>query len=385
MPEAYIVDAVRTPVGKKNGGLASVHPADLGAHVLTELVNRTGVDPAAVEDVVFGCLDTIGPQAGDIARTAWLAAGLPEEVPGTTIDRQCGSSQQALHFAAQGVMSGTQDVVIAGGVQNMSQIPIGAAFRAAVALGVDQPDPFGGSTGWVKRYGDQPVNQFHGAELIAEKWGISREEMEAFALESHRRALQAIDEGRFDREITAYGDVSVDEGPRRETTLEKMQALKPLAEGGRITAAVSSQISDGAAAILVVSERALKEHGLTPRARIHHLSVRGADPIYMLTAPIPATAYALEKTGMSLDDIDLVEINEAFAPVVLAWQRETGADLTKVNVNGGAIALGHPLGATGARLMTTLLHELERTGGRWGLQTMCEGGGQANVTIIERV
>ena len=385
MPEAYIVDAVRTPVGKKNGGLAKAHPADLGAHVLTELVRRSGIDPAVVEDVVFGCLDTIGPQAGDIARTAWLAAGLPEEVPGTTIDRQCGSSQQALHFAAQGVMSGTQDVVIAGGVQNMSQIPIGAAFRAAVAIGVEQPDPFGGSTGWTDRYGDQPVNQFHGAELIAQKWGITREEMEAFAFESHRRALQAIDEGRFEREITAYGDVSVDEGPRRDTTLDKMQSLKPLAEGGRITAAVSSQISDGAAAILVVSERALKEHNLTPRARVHHLSVRGADPIYMLTAPIPATAYALEKTGMSLDDIDLVEINEAFAPVVLAWQRETGADLSKVNVNGGAIALGHPLGATGARLMTTLLHELERTGGRFGLQTMCEGGGQANVTIIERL
>jgi len=385
MPEAYIVDAVRTPVGRKNGGLAKAHPADLGAHVLTELVNRAGIDPAVVEDVVFGCLDTIGPQAGDIARTAWLAAGLPEEVPGTTIDRQCGSSQQALHFAAQGVMSGTQDVVIAGGVQNMSQIPIGAAFRAAVAIGVEQPDPFGGSTGWTDRYGDQPVNQFHGAELIAEKWGISRDEMEAFALESHRRALQAIDEGRFERQITPYGDVSVDEGPRRDTSLEKMQSLKPLAEGGRITAAVSSQISDGAAALLVVSERALKQHDLTPRARIHHLSVRGADPIYMLTAPIPATAYALEKTGMSLDDIDLVEINEAFAPVVLAWQRETGADLAKVNVNGGAIALGHPLGATGARLMTTLLHELERTGGRYGLQTMCEGGGQANVTIIERL
>src|SRR3954449_10329140 len=252
MPEAYIVEAVRTPVGRKNGGLASAHPADLGAHVLNELLNRAGIDPIAVEDVVFGCLDTIGPQAGDIARTAWLAAGLPEEVPGTTIDRQCGSSQQAVHFAAQGVMSGTQDVVVAGGVQNMSQIPIGAAFRAAVAIGVEQPDPFGGSNGWTERYGDQPVNQFHGAELIAEKWGISREEMEAFALESHRRALPAIDEGRFEREITAYGDVSVDEGPRRDTSLEKMQSLKPLAEGGRITAAVSSQISDGAAALLVV-------------------------------------------------------------------------------------------------------------------------------------
>jgi acetyl-CoA C-acetyltransferase len=384
MPEAYIVEAVRTPVGRRNGGLAAAHPADLGAHALTALVERSGIDPGAVEDVVFGCLDTIGAQAGDIARTCWLAAGYPEEVPGTTIDRQCGSSQQAVHFAAQGVMSGTQDVVIAGGVQNMSQIPIGASFRAA-AVGLDQPDPFSGSIGWTKRYGDQPVNQFHGAELIAEKWGISREDMEVFALESHRRALQAIDEGRFDREISSYGEVTTDEGPRRDTTLEKMQSLKPVIEGGHITAAVSSQISDGAAAILVVSERALADHNLTPRARIHHLSVRGADPIYMLTAPINATAYALEKTGMSLEDIDLVEINEAFAPVVLAWQRETGADLAKVNVNGGAIALGHPLGATGARLMTTLLHELERTGGRYGLQTMCEGGGQANVTIIERL
>ena len=385
MPEAYIVEAVRTPVGKKNGGLAAAHPADMGAHVLTELLNRAGVDPAAVEDVVFGCLDTLGPQAGDIARTAWLAAGLPEEVPGTTIDRQCGSSQQALHFAAQGVMSGTQDIVIAGGVQNMSQIPIGAAFRAAAALGLEQADPFSGSKGWVARYGDQPVTQFHGAELICDKWALNRDDLEAFAFESHQRAIKAIDEGRFEREITPYDGVTTDEGPRRDTSREKLASLKPLAENGRITAGVASQISDGAAAILVVSERALKEHNLTPRARVHHMSVRGADPIYMLTAPIPATAYALDKTGMSLDDIDLVEINEAFAPVVLAWQRETGADLSKVNVNGGAIALGHPLGATGARLMITLLHELERTGGRYGLQTMCEGGGQANATIIERL
>jgi acetyl-CoA C-acetyltransferase len=385
MPEAYIVEAVRTPVGKKNGGLAAAHPADMGAHVLTELLDRAGVDPAAVEDVVFGCLDTLGPQAGDIARTAWLAAGLPEEVPGTTIDRQCGSSQQALHFAAQGVMSGTQDVVIAGGVQNMSQIPIGSAFRAAAAIGLEQADPFSGSKGWVKRYGDQPVTQFHGAELICDKWSITREELDAFAYESHRRAIAAIDEGRFDREITPYEGVTTDEGPRRDTSPEKLAGLKPLSEGGRITAGVASQISDGAAAILVVSERALKEHNLTPRARVHQMSVRGADPIYMLTAPIPATAHVLDRAGMKLDDIDLVEINEAFAPVVLAWQRETGADLSKVNVNGGAIALGHPLGATGARLMTTLLHELERTGGRWGLQTMCEGGGQANATIIERL
>jgi acetyl-CoA C-acetyltransferase len=385
MTEAYIVEAVRTPVGKRNGGLAAVHPADLGAHALTALVARSGIDPSVVEDVVFGCLDTLGPQAGDIARTCWLAAGYPEEVPGTTIDRQCGSSQQALHFAAQGVMSGTQDVVVAGGVQNMSKISIGAAFYAARAIGVEDADPFSGSTGWTKRYGDQPVNQFHGAELIADKWGISREDMEVFAFESHRRAIQAIDEGRFDREIAPYGEVTTDEGPRRGSTLEKMAALAPVVDGGRITAAVSSQISDGAAAMLVVSERALKQHDLTPRARVHHVSVRGADPIYMLTAPINATAYALDKTGMSLDDIDLIEINEAFAPVVLAWQKETGADLEKVNVNGGAIALGHPLGATGARLMTTLLHELERTGGRYGLQTMCEGGGQANVTIIERL
>jgi len=385
VPEAYIIDAVRTPVGRRRGALSTVHPADLGAHALKALVDRTGVDPGAVEDVVFGCLDTLGPQAGDIARTSWLAAGLPEEVPGTTIDRQCGSSQQALHFAAQGVMSGTQDLVVAGGVQNMSQIPIGAAFAAAQAIGVTEPDPFSGSKGWVARYGNQPVNQFHGAELIADKWGVSREDMEQFALESHRRAIQAIDEGRFEGQIAPYGDLSIDEGPRRDTSLEKMSTLAPVVDGGRITAAVSSQISDGAAAILVASERAVAAHGLTPRARIHHLSVRGADPIYMLTAPIPATAYALERTGLTLDDIDLIEINEAFAPVVLAWQKETGADLAQVNVNGGAIALGHPLGATGARLMTTLLNELERTGGRYGLQTMCEGGGQANVTIIERL
>jgi len=383
MPEAYIVDAVRTPVGKRGGGLSAVHPADLGAHAISALVERTGIDPLAVEDVVFGCVDALGPQAGDIARTCWLAAGLPDEVPGTTIDRQCGSSQQAVHFAAQAVMSGTTDVVVAGGVQNMSMIPIAAALTAAEQFGFS--DPFSGSEGWRARYGDQEVSQFRGAEMIAEKWDISREEMEQFALESHTRAARAIDEGRFEREIVPYGDVAVDEGPRRDTSLERMASLPTLVDDGRLTAAVSSQISDAAAAMLVVSEGAVQEHGLTPRARIHHLSVRGADPIFMLTAPIPATAYALERTGMTLDDIDLVEINEAFASVVLAWQRETGADLAKVNVNGGAIALGHPLGATGARLMTTLLNELERTGGRYGLQTMCEGGGQANVTILERL
>jgi acetyl-CoA C-acetyltransferase len=383
MPEAYIVDAVRTPVGKRGGGLAAVHPADLGAHVIRALVDRTGLDPAAVEDVFFGCVDQLGPQAGDIARTCWLAAGYPEEVPGTTIDRQCGSSQQAVHFAAQAVMSGTNDVIVAGGVQNMTMIPIAAALTAAEPFGF--ADPFSGSEGWVARYGTQEVDQFRGAELIADKWGISRTDMEEYALESHERAIRAQDEGRFDREIVPLGGVRVDEGPRRGTSLEKMAQLPTLVDGGRLTAAVSSQISDAATAMLVMSEQAVRDHGLTPRARIHHLSVRGADPIYMLTAPIPATAYALAKTGMSLDDLDLIEINEAFASVVLAWQRETGADLEKVNVNGGAIALGHPLGATGTRLMTTLLNELERTGGRYGLQTMCEGGGQANVTIIERL
>ncbi|MFN8628577.1 MAG: acetyl-CoA C-acetyltransferase [Candidatus Binatia bacterium] len=383
MAEAYIVDAVRTPVGRKKGGLAGIHPADMGAHVLKALMERTGVDPHAVEDVIFGCVDTIGPQAGDIARTCWLVAGLPDEVPGTTIDRQCGSAQQAVHFAAQAVMSGTTDVVVAGGVQNMSMIPISSAMLAAQPLGF--PDPFSTSKGWVARYGTQEVSQFRSAEMIAEKWDISRRDMEQFAYQSHRRAIQAIDAGRFKREIVPIEGVSDDEGPRRDTTLEKMATLKTLVEGGRLTAAVSSQISDAAAAMLVVSERALKRHNLKPRARIHHLSVRAADPVWMLTAPIPATAYALERSGLKPADIDLVEINEAFASVVLAWQKETGWDLSKVNVNGGAIALGHPLGATGARLMTTLLYELERTGGRYGLQTMCEGGGQANVTIIERL
>ena len=385
MAEAYIVDAVRAPVGRRGGGLAHVHPADLGAHSLKALIHRTGVDPSAVEDVIFGCVDTIGPQAGDIARTAWLAAGLPEEVPGTTIDRQCGSSQQAVHFGAQAVMSGTTDLVVAGGVQNMSVIPIGSAMTVAEHVGFADPDPFRGSKGWVARYGDQEVSQFRAAEMIAEKWDISREDMEAFAYESHQRAIRAIDEGRFEAEIEPLEGVAQDEGPRRESTLEKMATLRTLVDGGRLTAAVSSQISDSSAALLIASEQAVKDHGFTPRARIHHLSVRGADPVWMLTAPIPATEYALAKTGMTLDQMDLVEINEAFASVVLAWQKESGADLDKVNVNGGAIALGHPLGATGARLMTTLLHELERTGGRWGLQTMCEGGGQANVTIIERL
>ncbi|MBO2449442.1 acetyl-CoA C-acetyltransferase [Actinomadura barringtoniae] len=384
MAEAYIVEAVRAPVGRRGGGLAGAHPADLGAHVLAELMRRSQADPAAVEDVVFGCVDNVGPQAGDIARTCWLAAGLPEEVPGVTVDRQCGSSQQAVHFAAQAVLSGTSDLVVAGGVQNMSQIPIAYAMTAAEPLGFDK-GPFAGSKGWVRRYGEGEVSQFAGAEMIARDWDISREEMEAFAYESHQRAVRAIDEGRFEREIAPYEGVTTDEGPRRDTTLEKMAGLKTLIEGGRLTAALSSQISDGAAALLIASEQAVKDHDLTPRARIHHVSARGEDPIRMLSAPIPATAYAFKKTGMKIDDIDAVEINEAFASVVLAWLKETGADPAITNPNGGAIALGHPLGATGARLMTTLLHELERTGGRYGLQTMCEGGGQANVTILERL
>jgi acetyl-CoA C-acetyltransferase len=382
MNEAYIVDAVRSPVGKRNGGLAKVHPADLGAHSIRALFDRVDVDPAAVDDVVFGCVDTIGPQAGDIARTCWLVAGMPDEVPGTTVDRQCGSSQQAVHFAAQGVMSGTADLIVAGGVQNMSAIPISAAMLAGEQYGF--ANPFSGSPGWEARYGTQEVSQFRSAEMIAEKWNITRDDMEAYAVESHERALRARAEGRFDKEIVPLADASFDEGPR-EPNLDKIRSLPTLVEGGRLTAAMASQLSDASAALLIASAAAVRTHGLTPRARIHHLSVRGADPVWMLTAPIPATAHALTKTGMSLDDIDLVEINEAFASVVIAWQKETNADLAKVNVNGGAIALGHPLGATGARLMTTLLHELERTGGRYGLQTMCEGGGQANVTIIERL
>jgi len=382
MSEAYIVDAVRTPVGKRGGRLAAVHPADLGASVLTALVDRTGIDPAAVEDVVFGCVDTVGPQAGDIARTAWLAAGLPDHVPGTTVDRQCGSSQQAVHFAAQAVKSGTADVVVAGGVQNMSAVPISYAMTAGQALGF--PDPFRGSAGWLRRYGDQEISQFRSAEMIAEKWDISREDMEQFAVTSHERALRATAEGRFDAEIVPVSGLSADEPPR-QPDWAKIRSLPALVEGGRLTAAVSSSIADAAAALLVVNEAGLRTHGLTPRARIRHMSVRGADPVWMLTAPIPATAHALAKAGMSLAGIDLVEINEAFASVVLAWAAETGADLDTVNVNGGAIALGHPLGATGARLMTTLLHELDRTGGRYGLQVMCEGGGQANVTILERL
>ena len=383
MAEAYIVDAVRTPIGRKKGSLAGVHPADLGAHPIKALVERTGIDPKAVDDVVWGCCDTIGPQAGDIGRTAWLAAGLPEEVPGVTIDRQCGSSQQAVHFAAQGVMSGTQDLVVAGGSQAMNAIPITAAMFARQPYGFDTP--FLGSAGGLARYGAEEVNQIKSAEMIADKWGISRAAMEAFAVESHARAQRATEAGWFKREIAALAGLDVDETIRPATNMEGLAALKPVREGGAVTAGVASQNCDGAAALLIASEAAVKAHGLKPRARIHHLSVRAANPVWMLTGPIPATQHALAKAGMSIADIDLFECNEAFASIPMAWMKELGVPHEKVNVQGGAIALGHPIGATGARLMTTLLNALERTGGRYGLQTMCEGGGQANVTIIERL
>jgi acetyl-CoA C-acetyltransferase len=379
--EAYIVGAVRTPVGRRNGGLSSVHPVDLAAHVLTELMTRTGADPATVDDVIMGCVSQIGPQSIDIARNAWLSAGLPDNVPGVTIDRQCGSSQQAVHFAAQGVLSGTQDLVVAAGVESMSMVPMGSTVRLPLEKGM--PLPY--AQGWRDRYGDQEISQFRGAQLICEKWGIKRLQLEEFALESHARALRAIDEGRFDSQITPIAGVTTDEGPRRDTSLEKMAELKPLREGWELTAATASQISDGAAALLIASPEAVRRHGFTPRARIQALAVTGADPVFMLTGPIPATEQVLAKGHLAVGDIDVFEVNEAFAPVLLAWSADTGASLEKANPNGGAIALGHPLGATGAILMTKLLHELERSGGRYGLQTMCEGGGQANATIIERL
>ena len=380
--EAFIVDALRTPTGRRRGSLAQMHGADLGGAVLKALVDRHDIPEDDYDDVIFGCVDTVGPLAGDIARTCWLAAGLSDAVPGTTIDRQCGSSQQSVHFAAQAVMSGTMDVVIAGGVQTMSAIPISSAMLAGQALGFN--DPFTGSDGWRARYGDALVTQFRSAQMMADKWQLSREAMEAFALESHRRARDATDGGLFRRELLPVNGLSDDE-TIRTTTLEAMAELEPLTPGGSITAAVSSQTGDAASAVLVVSEAALKRYNLTPRARIAHMDVRGDDPIWMLTAPISATERAIKRSGFNLRDIALVEINEAFAPVPMAWLIETGYPHEQTNVNGGAIALGHPLGATGTKLMTTLLHEMERRGVRYGLQTMCEGGGQANVTILERL
>lgn len=383
MAEAYIIDATRTPTGKRRGSLAEIHGADLGAHVIKEIVSRNGVPEEEYDDVVFGCVDAVGPLAGNIARTCWLTAGYDLTVPGVTIDRQCGSSQQAVHFAAQAIMSGTQDVIIAGGVQTMSKIPIGSAMIAGQVLGFKTP--FSSSPGWQARFGDEPISQFYGATKIAEKWGFDRKDMEAFSLESHKRADHAQTSGYFDREITPLAGLTQDETIRASTTLEKMAELDPIEEGGILTAAVASQTCDGASAMLLASEDAVKRYGLTPRARIHHMEVMGDDPVLMLTAPIPATQRALKRSGLSVGDIDLAECNEAFAPVPMAWMKETGFAHEQMNVNGGAIALGHPLGATGTKLMTTLLHEMERRGSRYGLQTMCEGGGVANVTIIERL
>ena len=381
MAEAYIAGAVRTAVGRRNGGLAGVHPVDLAAHSLRALTERTGIDPAAVDDVIMGCVSQIGPQTFDIARNAWLSAGLPESVPGVTVDRQCGSSQQAVHFAAQAVLFGTQDLVVAAGVESMSVVAMGASVMLPIQAGMPSPQ----GPGWKERYGDQEISQFRGAQLICEKWGLKRAQLEEFALESHQRAVRAIDEGRFASQIAPLNGVDTDEGPRRDTSLEKMAGLQTLREGWELTAATASQISDGSAAILIASEEALRVHGLTPLARIHALTVVGDDPVFMLTGPIPATQKALGRARLSVDDIDVFEVNEAFAPVLLAWSQETGAPLDRTNPNGGAIALGHPLGATGAILMTKLVYELQRTGGRYGLQTMCEGGGQANATIIERL
>ena len=388
MTNAVIVDAIRTPLGKRNGKLKDWHPVDLAAETLKALVDRTGVDPALVDDVVMGCVMQVGEQAANVARNAVLAAGWPEDVPGTTVDRQCGSSQQAAHFAAQGVIAGAYDVVVAAGVEVMTRVPMGASM-ADGKFGY----PFG--PGVSARYAEQGglVPQGISAELIADKWAISREDMDAFGARSQQLAALATVEGRFEREILPVSGadgamMTIDEG-LRDTTAEGLAKLKPSfrpeEEGGRVTAGNSSQITDGAAAILIMSDEKARQLGLTPRARFVNFSLAGADPRMMLTAPIPATQRVLERAGMKLDEIDLVEINEAFASVVLAWEKELHADMSKVNVNGGAIALGHPLGCSGARLMTTLLNELERTGGRYGLQTMCEGGGMANATILERL
>jgi acetyl-CoA acyltransferase len=384
MPTAVIVDAVRTPLGRRNGKLAGAHPVDLAAHTLRAIVERNHLDPATVEDVIMGCVMQVGDQAVNVGRNAALGAGFPESVVGTTVDRQCGSSQQAAHFAAQGVIAGAYDIVIAAGVENMTRVPMGASFTQGSM-------PFGPKM--MERYPGL-VPQGISAELISEKWGISREDNDRFSVESHLRAARATEEGRFEREIvpvtvaTEEGteEFSRDEGFRPDSSLEKLANLKPAFKpDGVVTAANSSQISDGAAAVLVMSEERANQLGLTPKARFHAFALAGVDPVLMLTGPIPATSKVLERAKMTLEEMDLIEINEAFAPVVLAWEKEHHPDMSKVNVNGGAIAIGHPLGCSGARLMATLVHELERTGGRWGLQTMCEGGGMANATVIERL
>jgi len=377
MREAVIIDAIRTPVGRRDGGLKSWHPVDLLAHTLKTIVQRNKLDPALVDDVVAGCVGQVGEQAFNVARNAVLAAGFPESVPGTTVDRQCGSSQQAAHFAAQGVIAGSYDVAIACGVESMSRVPMGSN-------GAGPGQPFGPLV--MRRYNDVMFHQGIGAEMMAERWKITRDELDAFSLESHRRAASATEEGRFCNEIAPVGQLTRDEGIRVGTTLEKMASLKPAFKpDGVITAGNSSQISDGAASVLIMERGVAEKLGLRPLARFVAFALAAEDPVIMLSAPIPATRKILDRAGLTLEDIDRVEINEAFASVVLAWQRELNADLSKVNVNGGAVALGHPLGASGARLMTTLVHELQRSGGRYGLQTMCEGGGMANATLIERM
>jgi len=380
MPNAVIVDAVRTPIGRRNGTLSAVHPVPLAAHSLRALVERNGLDPALIDDVIMGCVSQVGEQSVNVARNAALVAGFPEDTVATTVDRQCGSSQQSIHFAAQGVMAGAYDVVIAAGIENMSRVPMGSNVLPGT-------NPF--SDAMRDRYPNL-VPQGISAEMIAEQWNISREANDAFALSSHEKAARAIAEGRFDREIVPI-DVdgtlmTTDEGVRPDSSLEKLAGLKPaFKEDGVITAGNSSQISDASAAVLIMSEEKANALGLTPRARFVQFALAGVSPVIMLTGPIPATTKVLDKANMKLDDMDAIEINEAFAPVVLAWEQEHRPDMSKVNVNGGAIALGHPLGASGARLATTLLNELERSGGRYGLQTMCEGGGMANAMIIERL
>jgi acetyl-CoA C-acetyltransferase len=384
MAEAYIVEALRTAGGKRGGALKDWHPADMAAEVLDALVERSGIDPAAIEDVIMGCVGQAGEQSFHVGRNAVLASQLPQSVPAVTIDRQCGSSQQAIQFAAQAVMSGTQDVVIASGVESMTRVPMGLPLTLAMEKGIGV-GPI--SKRIQDRFGVPMFSQFIGAEMIAEKYGFSRDELDRFALASHQKAARATQAGEFAEEIVPLSvdgsEHRTDEGIRYDATLEGIASVKLLKEGGRISAANASQICDGASGVLVVSERALKEHGLKPLARLHNLTVTAGDPVIMLEEPIPATARALSRAGMTIGDIDLYEVNEAFAPVPLAWLRETGADPDKLNVNGGAIALGHPLGASGSKLMATLVHALKARGKRYGLQTMCEGGGIANVTIVE--
>jgi acetyl-CoA acetyltransferase family protein len=388
---AYIVSAVRTAGGKKNGSLSQWHPADLGAKVLDELVHQTGIDPELIDDVIFGCVSQVGAQSGNVARNAILSSSLPESVPGTTVDRQCGSSQQAIHFAIQAVMSGTQDVVIGGGVEVMSMVPIGSNIKDGFEAGHGLPFD---TDGMKERYPGIFFSQFTGAELMAEKWNLSREDLDKFALSSHQKAAAAVEGKYFDREIlpiqakNAEGKTDMvfnDEGIRYDASLEALSGLNPVTEGGVITAGNASQITDGAAALMICNDEGLKKVKADPRARIVGISVVGDDPIMMLGGPIPASHKVLKTTNLNINDIDLYEVNEAFAPVPLSWAIELKADMEKLNVNGGAMALGHPLGATGAKLMTTLLHELERTNGKYGLQAICEGGGTANATIIERI